>query len=336
MIDYLIVGAGLFGAVCARELADSGRSVLVIDKRSHIGGNCYTETWDGITTSLYGGHIFHTNSRRIWDYVNEFAEWQQYEHRVKASYKGVVYSFPPNRMTIQQIGAIPGSLEDEIKRRFFEGYTAKQWGRPLAEVPDHVIKRIPIRDNWDDRYFTDLYQGLPMGGYTPMFERLLNGIEVELQADYMTDLDYWRSKAEQVIYTGPLDELYWCNMGRLKYRSLRHEHQLHAQSDFLGCATLNYADLSIPYTRKMEWKHFWRASTPYTWVTTEYPQAYDGTNEPYYPVGDEPNRALYQQYKEIAKQNGYIVGGRLGSYQYLNMDQAIGAALATVERLWKS
>jgi UDP-galactopyranose mutase len=332
MYDYLIVGAGLFGAVCARELTDAGKRVIVLDKRHHIGGNCYTETWDGITVSLYGGHAFHTNSREIWDYVNRFTEWQQYENRVKAAYRGVIYSFPPNLMTLQQMGLLE-DRDGEIRKRFFEGYTAKQWGRPFAQVPEHVIKRIPIRDNWDDRYFTDTYQGLPVGGYTPMFKRLLDGIPVETLVDYMTDPEYWRRQAERVIYSGPLDALYWHNLGRLEYRSLYFEHTHHTCEDYQGAPTINYTDIHVPYTRRMEWKHWWRTSAKTTWVTEEYPQAHTPANEPYYPVGDDTNRDLHRKYKALAQADGYITGGRLGSYQYLNMDQAIGAALRTVEGL---
>jgi UDP-galactopyranose mutase len=334
MFDYLVVGAGLFGATVSRELLDAGKSVMVIDKRHHIGGNCYTEVWDGITVSLYGGHAFHTNSRRIWNYVQAFADWQQYENRVKASYKGVIYSFPPNLMTYQQMGeAWTKNGPAEVERRFLVGYSTKQWARPYSEIPKHILKRIPMRTTWDDRYFTDDYQGLPIGGYTPMIERMLSGCAVELMADYLADLDYWRGQARQVIYTGPIDALYYHCLGKLEYRSLEFTHSLCKDEDVQGCPTINYTDINVPYTRRMEWKHWWKASSPVSWITEEYPAAYDGCNEPYYPVGDERSRELYRQYRQMAEVDGYIVGGRLGSYQYLNMDQAIASALKIVEGL---
>lgn len=333
--DYLIVGAGLFGSVCARELTDAGKRVLVIERRGHVGGNCADEVRDGIRISLYGGHIFHTNSRRIWNYVNRFSEWQQYEHRVKAVYQGVVYSFPPNLMTCQQLGVEPGPEADcIIKERFFRGYTEKQWGRPLEDVPASVIKRIPIRSTWDDRYFDDKYQGLPVDGYSRMIARMLDGVTVVLNADYLSDRAGWDIRARQTIYTGPLDELYGHEYGRLEYRSLHFKHTRYEVDDWQGCAVMNYTEKCVPFTRTTEWRYMWR--TPklgHTWVTHEYPAAYDGINEPYYPVGDERNNALHRQYAERAKREGLIVGGRMGSYRYINMDQAIGAALALVEKL---
>lgn len=333
--DYLIVGAGLFGATVARELMDAGKSVLVIDRRNHIGGNCYTEVQDGIIYNVYGGHIFHTHNKRIWEYASRFTNWQQYEHRVKAQYLGTIYSFPPNKMTLQQMDLrAHQNIEAEIRCLFFKGYTEKQWGRKIDEVPAHILKRIPIRNNWDDRYFDDPYQGLPLNGYTPMIQQMLKGAKIELEADYLDERDYWRSKAARVIYTGPLDELYSCDLGRLEYRSLRFELKRHEVSDFQGCAAINYTDKLCDFTRRIEWKYWWRSERkPYTLVTTEWPQAYDGTNEPYYPVGDEPNRNLHHKYLLRAKKDGYIIGGRLGSYQYLNMDQAIGAGLTLALKL---
>jgi UDP-galactopyranose mutase len=335
MLDYLIVGAGLTGAVVAHELRKAGRSVAVIEKRAHIGGNCYDEVRDGIRVSLYGGHIFHTNSRRIWDYLSQFTAWQAYEHRVKASYYGTIYSFPPNRMTLQQLGVQPGpEAEHKIRETFFRGYTEKQWGRRLEDVPGSIIKRIPVRDNWDDRYFADDYQGLPADGYTAMIGRMLEGVPVTLEADYLGDREYWRTKARRVIYTGPVDALYDNDLGRLEYRSLCFKHTKYDLPDWQGCATLNYTAASVPFTRTMEWKYFWRTpALDYTWVTHEWPADYDGANEPYYPVGDDANTALYREYRERADADGYIVAGRLGAYRYYNMDQCVGAALALVERI---
>jgi UDP-galactopyranose mutase len=329
--DYLVVGAGIFGATCARELADRGRRVLVIEKRGHVAGNCHTTTERGVLRSVYGGHIFHTDNRRIWDYVNRFAEFRQYEHRVKASYQGTVYSFPPNRMTCQQLGVVPGTPEAaaRIKETFFDGYSAKQWGRPIDQVPGSVIRRIPIRDNWDDRYFADEFQGLPAAGYTAMVEKMLEGIRLELNTDYLDRATFWDSQAHKVIFTGPIDALCGHVLGKLDYRSLHFEDEWH-EGDYQGCATLNYTEAEVPYTRVLEWKHFWPAQTHETLVTREYPAA---EGEPYYPVNNERNQALYAQYRAYAAGNKphVILGGRLGSYKYLDMHQAIGAALRLVE-----
>lgn len=327
MIDYLIVGAGITGATLARELVDAGKSVLVMDKRDHIGGNCYTETIGNTIVSKYGGHIFHTNSFRIWGYVQQFSDWQQYEHRVKVTYDGVVYSFPPNLMTYQQLGLMPTPEADNVIRSmFFDGYTAKQWGG--MTIPESTTKRIPFRHTWDDRYFDDKYQGLPEGGYTPMIERMLAGAAIELgrKAD-------WRDfeQAKTVIYTGPLDELYGYEYGRLEYRSLNFDTLVVGDYD-QGCATMNYAEQSIPYTRVMQWRYFWRTPQPANMITWEYPAAYTGDNDPYYPICTVYNMGIHSRYENRLPAN-VINAGRLGEYRYYNMDQAIGAALALAERL---
>ncbi len=330
--DFLIVGAGLFGATCARLLADAGKRVAVIEKRDHIGGNCYTEVIDGIVVHKYGGHIFHTNSRKIWDFVNQFTAWKQYEHRVKVYADGKYYSFPPNRMTLQQLGNPNGDAKQVIKDKFFVGYSEKQWGWPFDQIPDAIIKRIPIRDNWDDRYFTDVYQGLPLGGYTPMFESLLDGIPLRLGEDFLQSPEYWKRKTDQIIYTGEIDRLFDFCYGYLEYRSLSFVNKTVA-GDYQGCATVNYPSKGVDFTRIMEWKHFaGQGSHENSVITFEYPCAYDGTNEPYYPIRDQHNAALYERYHRMLPP-WLIVGGRLGSYQYLNMDQAIGAAMKLTDKL---
>ena len=331
MIDYLIVGAGLTGATLAQQLHAAGKTVRVIDKRAHIGGNCYTTTRAGIIMSLYGGHVFHTNSARIWKYVNRFTDWQQYEHRVKAHYRGNVYSFPPNLMTYQQIGIKFGpGTEHAMRHMFFEGYTEKQWGRSIADVPESVLARIPMRGDWDDRYFSDRWQGLPEGGYTPMIAAMLEGVDVDLETPYSLDKNY---NARTVIYTGPIDALLGYSLGRLEYRSLRFEHALISEYN-QGCATMNYTEADVPYTRIMQWSYWWRNAKHIGLITTEYPAEYTGNNEPYYPIETEYNREMYAAYARMLPGN-LVPAGRLGTYRYLNMDQAIGGALALAERLLK-
>lgn len=333
MIDYLIVGAGLFGAVCARELTDAGKRVLVIEKRDHVGGMVHTERVDGILVQKHGGHIFHTDSKRLWDYVNRFATFRQYEHRVKAFYKGVVYSFPPNLMTCQQLGVKAGTKEAEqaLKETFFEGYTAKQWGKPLSEVPASVIKRIPIRHNWDDRYFSDEYQGMPVEGYTEMVEAMLDGVHVELRKDAKNG---FRTDGQKVVFTGPLDEFFHYRLGRLDYRSLRFEHERIEQRSYQGCATMNYTDVNVPYTRILEHKYFYPANVDHTLITREYPERYDGSNEPYYPIEDAANRGLYNQYRAMADSLSWLhLGGRMAEYRYYDMHQVIASALNLCKKL---
>lgn len=331
--DYLVVGAGLFGATCARVLADAGKSVQVIERRDHIAGNCFDENYGGCYVNRYGGHIFHTNSRRIWDFLGRFTEWRQYEHRVKAWHDGKLYSFPPNLMTFEQMGLHPGPVaEQAIRDTFFVGYTAKQWGKPIAEVPPSVIKRIPIRYNYDDRYFGDRYQGMPEQGYTRMVGRMLDGIPVELGADFVSDVDYWRRKAGKVIYSGRLDELFQHSRGSLEYRSLEHQTETYGTDDYQGCATVNFSDASIRFTRIMEWKHFGWRGVPKgeTVITTEYPQAWEGgRNEPFYPVEDDANLARQAAYASDAAALKWLrYGGRLGSHKYWNMDQVVAQAIA--------
>lgn len=328
MIDYLIVGAGLYGATCARLLADAGKRVLVIERRAELGGNCHDSMIDGVRVSTHGGHIFHTYHRPIWDFVNRFADWLPYTHRVMAYHQGKAYSLPPNLRTYEQL-MIPSDDVQTIRSLFFEGYTAKQWGKPIDQVPTEVIQRIPIRDSYDDRYFTDPYQGLPRDGYTALITRMLDGIEVE-HADYLTDELYWNERAREIIYTGALDEYYRYDAGRLAYRSLRFT--THRSAYNLPAATVNYSDPTVSYTRRIDWGWFWgNAADGHTIITTEYPAA---EGEPYYPVNDAANNALHERYLRRSAQADWLhIGGRLGAYRYWNMDQAIGAAMALVERI---
>ena len=348
MYDFLIVGAGLFGAVCARELSDNGKRVLVIERRKHIAGNCYDETVEGIRANLYGGHIFHTKSKRIWDYASRFTTWLQYEHRVKSFTNRRVYSFPVNLMTLHQIYGVTTeeqarALMEQPKVRqhlfetFFDGYTRKQWGRAPEDVPNGVIDRIPYRLTWDDRYFDDDYQGLPADGYTAWIGKMLEGVPVLKEADYLLDRDTWDREAKRVIYSGALDELYHYEHGRLEYRSLKFEMLKVPREVYQGCATMNYPEIEVPWTRTMEWKFFNPANVknkdvPHTLITREYPLAHEPGMIPYYPVRTAHNLKVYQAYRERAESEGLIVGGRLGSYQYLNMDQTIAQALALANR----
>lgn len=328
--DYLIVGAGITGATIARVLTDAGARCLVIDRRANIAGNCRDANYGGVMVHFYGGHAFHTNSQRIWKFVNRFAEWQPYEHRVKATYNGVVYSFPPNRLTLHQLGVNGDDPEAILYATFFEGYSRKQWG---DDVPREAIKRIPIRNNYDDRYFSDRYQALPVGGYTRMTAEMLKDVPVELEVDFIMHRDELSDRARHIVYTGQADALFNYSYGRLPYRSLRFINEWHA-GDYQGCATMNYTGMEHEQTRIMEWKYWgWQRGGRETVITLEYPQAYDETNEPYYPVNTPDNRARFALYAQKARQAGITLAGRLGRYQYLNMDQAIGNGLVTAGRL---
>lgn len=326
MMNFLIVGAGITGATIARLLTDAGASCLVIDKRQYIGGNCYDEPCDDYYIGKYGGHIFHTNNKPIWDFVSRFSEWLPYEHRVKARYQGKTYSLPPNRFTYDQIGA-NGSTEAAIRRMFFEGYSFKQWGMPLEDLPGGVLARIPMRHDYDDRYFSDKYQGMPKLGYTAFIANMLKDIPTETGEAFTGETN----EARQVIYTGPLDALYNYEYGRLAYRSLRW--QIDFVSQGIGCATMNYTDYTPAYTRKMEWQYFGHRQKPrsQTAVTTEWPEAYDGTNEPMYPINTPENNALHKRYEDLARADGLLWAGRLATYRYLDMHQAIGQAMTLVK-----
>ena len=370
--DYLIVGAGLYGAVCARELTDAGKKVLVIDKRDHIAGNVYTESIEDINVHKYGAHIFHTNNGTVWDYVNRFADFNRFTNSPVANYHGELYSLPFNMYTFYQMWGVttpdeaaakleeqrreatekmtaegvtePRNLEEQaislVGRDIYEilvkGYTEKQWGRPCTELPAFIIRRLPVRLTFDNNYFNALYQGIPIGGYTKMVERMLNGIEVHLDTDFLqqrTKKD-WKEIADRVIYTGPIDAYFEYRLGPLEYRSVRFETEVLDMPNFQGNAAVNYTDSETPWTRIIEHKWFEFGTQPKTVISREYSSEWHVGDEPYYPVNDERNGMLYQEYKQLAeREDGVIFGGRLGEYKYYDMDAVIAAALEKVRTL---
>ena len=353
--DYLIVGAGFFGAVFAHEATARGKKCLVIDRRDHIGGNCYTETLAGIHVHKYGAHIFHTSDRTVWDYVNRFTEFNNYVNSPIANYKGEIYNLPFNMNTFSRLwgisapkeaaeiiqsqrGAItePKNLEEQaislvgkdIYEKLVKGYTEKQWGRSCDSLPSFIIRRLPVRFTYDNNYFTDRYQGIPEGGYTPIFEKLLEGIEVRLGCDYLENREALRSLADRVIYTGPIDAYFGYALGRLQFRSLRFETELLDTDNFQGNAVVNYTDRETPWTRIIEHKHFEFGQQPRTVITREYPADWNPGDEPYYTVNDQENNDLYSRYAELAaKEEGVFFGGRLGEYKYYDMDKVIASSL---------
>ena len=357
MYDYLIVGAGLFGAVFARQAADAGKKVLVIDKRSHIGGNVYTELVEDIHVHAYGAHIFHTNNKRVWDYVNRFAEFNRFTNSPVANYKGELYSLPFNMYTFNRMWGVvtpqeaeekieaqrkaagitePRNLEEQaislvgtdIYEKLVKGYTEKQWGRPCRELPAFIIRRLPVRLTFDNNYFNALYQGIPMGGYTQMVEKMLSGIEVRLNTDYLTDRASLDALAEKVVYTGAIDAFFDYRLGHLQYRSVRFETQVLDIPNFQGNAAVNYTDAETPWTRIIEHKWFEDHNQPKTVISREYSSEWKPGDEPYYPVNDEKNSALYARYRELAQKTPRVIfGGRLGHYKYYDMDTVIAAAL---------
>jgi UDP-galactopyranose mutase len=352
MYDYLIIGSGMFGSIFAREMTDKGFKCLVIDKRNHIGGNCYTEEIEGINVHKYGPHIFHTSDDNVWEYINRFCTFNHYVHRPKVNYKGNIYSFPINLMTLYQLYNVttpydakvmlnnvkhdiktPKNLEEwilsnvgtEIYETFVKGYTTKQWGRDPKLLPSSIIRRLPIRLTFDDNYFFDKYQGIPIGGYTRIFEKLLDGIEVRLNVDYFNDREYWNGQCKKIVYTGPIDRYYNYKFGELEYRSLEFKTEIKDIEDFQGVAIMNYTDTTPEYTRIVEHKHFEFGKQNKTIITTEYPRS---IGEPYYPVNDDINNSKYNQYKELMKiESNVIFGGRLTDYKYYDMHQVIASAL---------
>ena len=358
--DFLTVGCGMFGAVFAQQMTERGKKVLVIEKRPHIGGNCYTESVENINVHKYGPHIFHTSVDRAWEYINRFAEFNNFVNRPKVRYRDKLYSFPINLMTLYQLWGVrtpaeaarklkhvaipmsnPANLEEwvlsqvgeEIYEIFIKGYTTKQWGKHPKELPASIMKRIPIRLHFDDNYYNDKYQGIPNGGYTKMFERMLEGIEVKLNTDYFADRHYWNSVGSTVVYTGKADEYFDYKFGELEYRGLRFESEV-LQGDYQGNAVINYTEEQVPFTRITEHKLFEFKDCDKTVVTWEYPDDYDQSKIPYYPINNERNNRLYDLYRqETEKQERLLFGGRLATYTYLDMDQAIANALALAERL---
>ncbi len=368
--DYLIVGAGLFGSVFAREAADNGKKVLVIDKREHIAGNVYTEKIEGINVHKYGAHIFHTNNKRVWDYVNKFIEFNRFTNSPVANYKGELYSLPFNMYTFNKMWGVvtpeeamakieeqrteikgePQNLEEQaislvgrdIYEKLVKGYTEKQWGRDCKELPAFIIKRLPVRLTFDNNYFNALYQGIPVGGYTKLVEHMLDGIDVQLGEDYLTKKDYWDAQADKVIYTGAIDAYFDFKLGNLEYRSVRFENVILDMPNFQGNAAVNYTDRETPWTRIIEhkWFEFGKDEAgndlPKTIISREYSSEWKPGDEPYYPVNDEKNSNLYSEYKKLADEESNVVfGGRLGEYKYYDMDAVIASALDCADKLLK-
>lgn len=353
--DYLIVGSGLYGAVFARQAADSGKKVLVLEKRSHIGGNVYTASVENIHVHVYGAHIFHTNDDAVWNYVNRFTAFHPFVNMPLANYKGQIYHLPFNMHTFQamwgvttpeaaqaiiesQRGAItqPKNLEEQaislvgtdIYQKLVKGYTEKQWGRDCKELPAFIIRRLPVRYTYNNNYFDAKYQGIPLEGYTALVETLLEGIEVRLDTDYLLNKKDWNAQAKRVVYTGPIDSYFDYCYGPLQYRSVRFDTQVLDCPDFQGNAVVNYTDRETPWTRIIEHKHFLPGDQPKTVISREYSTEWQPGMGPYYPVNDDRNTALYQQYQALADgQDQVIFGGRLGQYRYFDMDQTVAAAL---------
>lgn len=352
MYDYLIVGSGFFGSVFAREMTDSGKKCLIIDKRKHIGGNSYTENIEGINVHKYGPHIFHTSDDNIWNWMNKFCQFNHFVNRPKVVYKNRIYSFPINLFTLYQIfGAStpkeafqiletkkfkiqsPKNLEDwilsqvgeELYEIFIKGYTTKQWGKSPKELPTSIIKRLPIRLNFDDNYYKDRYQGIPINGYTSAFNKMLDGIEFKLDTDFFHNKDFFESIAKKIVYTGQIDRFYDYKFGKLEYRSLHFENQILEIEDFQGNACINYTEEDIAYTRIVEHKHFEFGTQKNTVITKEYPR---NEGEPYYPINDDKNNKRFSKYKYLMQsEKKYIFGGRLTDYKYYDMHQVIGSAL---------
>lgn len=351
--DYLIVGCGLFGSSFARLATDSGKSCLVIDKRSHIAGNCYTENIGGINVHRYGAHIFHTSNQKVWDFVNRFAEFNNYINSPKAYSNGKIYSLPFNMNTFYELwGTIrPNDAKERIESQRYEGkitnleeqalslvgediyrilikdYTEKQWGCSPINLPPFIIRRLPLRFTYDNNYFDDRYQGIPIGGYTKMFENILDGIEVKLSTDYFYNIEYFNSIANKIVYTGPIDEFFNYEYGELEYRSLKFDERHLNLENYQGNAVVNYCDMTKKYTRIIEHKHFDKVKTPHTILTKEYPQIYKKGLIPYYPVNNKNNQIIYEKYKKKSKTlTNIIFGGRLAEYKYMDMHVAIESA----------
>lgn len=365
--DYLVVGAGLFGAVFAHEAHKAGKKVLVIDKRNHIAGNIYTKEMDGIQVHQYGAHIFHTGSREIWDYMQQFAEFNRYTNSPIARYKDELYNLPFNMNTFSKMWGIttpreakqkieeqireagivnPRNLEEQaislvgrdIYEKLVKGYTQKQWGRSAKELPAFIIRRLPVRFVYDNNYFNDKYQGIPVGGYTQIVEKMLDGVEVWLDTDYFANKDELCAQAGKIVFTGMIDEYFEYCYGELEYRSLRFETEELECENYQGNAVVNYTEYEVPYTRIIEHKHFEFGCqsgdlNPKTVITREYPAEWKKGEEPYYPMNDEKNNTLYEKYKKLAqKEKNVIFGGRLGMYRYFDMHQVVAEALECVKR----
>ena len=360
--DYLIVGAGLFGAVFAQEARRAGKRCLVIDRRCHIAGNIYTEQVEGINVHRYGAHIFHTNSKDVWDYVGRFATFNRYTNSPIANYHGEIYNMPFNMNTFNRMWGVvtpaeakaeierqraaagitePKNLEEQaislvgtdIYEKLVKGYTSKQWGRPCDQLPAFIIKRLPVRFTYDNNYFNALYQGIPNGGYTAMVEGMLEGTEVRLGVDYLQEKESLDALADRVVYTGPIDAYFGYRLGALEYRSVRFETEVLDTDNYQGNAVVNYTDAETPYTRIIEHKHFEFGTQPKTVISREYSAEWKVGDEPYYPVNDDKNGALYAQYRALADgEKNVLFGGRLGEYRYYDMDKVIESALEAVRK----
>lgn len=358
--DYLIVGAGLFGAVFAQRATAKGRKCLVIDKRNHIAGNVYTEKCEGINVHKYGAHIFHTDNKKVWDYVNQFADFNNFVNSPLANYKGKLYNLPFNMHTFyemwgvtspdearkiidrqkKEITGTPKNLEEQaislvgrdIYEALIKGYTEKQWGRDCKALPSFIIKRIPVRFTFDNNYFSDRYQGIPIGGYTEMVKKMLKGCDVKLSCDYFETSEL-SDLAEKTVFTGRIDEFFGKREGALEYRTLKFENEILDTEDYQGVAVINSTEREIPYTRTIEHKHFERTVSNKTVITREYPCEFTEGAEAYYPVNDEKNQEIYGRYKALAEKNiNVIFGGRLGTYKYMDMDDTVEAALTLAEK----
>ena len=360
--DYLIVGAGLFGSIFAHEAKKKDKTCLVIDKRDHIGGNIYCENIEDINVHKYGAHIFHTSNKEVWDYVNSFVEFNRYTNCPVANYKGELYNLPFNMNTFYQLWKVktpqeaiakieeqvkeanidePKNLEEQaiklvgkdIYEKLIKGYTEKQWGKKAIELPSFIIKRLPVRLTFDNNYFNDKYQGIPVGGYNKIIEKMLDGIEVKLNTDFFDNREEFERIADKIVFTGMIDQFYDYKFGTLEYRSLKFEHEILDEENYQGNAVVNYTEYDIPYTRIIEHKHFEYGNQPKTVITREYPATWNKGDEPYYPINNDENNELYSKYKELAdKEENVIFGGRLAEYKYYDMHNVIEKALEAVNK----
>ena len=362
MYNFLIVGSGLFGSVFAYEAKKRGKSVLVIERRNHTGGNIYCEEKEGINIHKYGAHIFHTDYKDVWEYVNRFVEFNNFVNSPIANYKGELYNLPFNMNTFSKMWGVvtpaeaaakiaeqrnaitgePKNLEEQaisligtdIYTKLIKGYTEKQWGRSCTELPAFIIQRLPVRYTFDNNYFNDRYQGIPIGGYNKLIDALLDGVKVRLEVDYNQQREEYKNVAETVVYTGPIDAYFNYSLGQLEYRGLRFETERLEEKNHQGVAVVNYTEREVPYTRSIEHKHFEFGKQPVTYVTKEYPADWKPGEEAYYPVNNEKNQKLYAQYAELAeKEKNIIFGGRLAEYKYYDMDDVIKSALTLVEKV---
>jgi len=357
--DYLIVGCGLFGSVFAREMTNYGKKCLLIDKRNHIGGNVYTEDKENINVHVYGPHIFHTSDKRIWNYVNKFIEFNNFRYEPIANFNGEIYNLPFNMNTFSKMWNVftptealnkinsqivniknPSNLEEfalskvgkDIYDKLIRGYTIKQWGIDPKNLPVSIIKRIPLRFTYDNNYYNDTYQGIPIGGYTKMIENIISGIDIKLEVDFLKNKDYFMSLSNKIVYTGKIDEFFDYRFGELDYRSLKFETEIIDIPDYQGVAGVNYTSINVPYTRIIEHKHFEMINTKKTIITREYPQKFDKNNIPYYPINDDKNNKIYNQYKTLSNEYSNIIfGGRLAEYKYYDMHQVIASSLTSVK-----